>query len=763
MLDFLKRLVTPGQSRKPESPAAVGNAPPVPGTTRPYVLWADEYDPPVTRPCPNCGSTAPKPPLLTVRFTSPEQPMRFARVLHCPDCTCHFYELQKLPEYAEDAMVRRGRVPFYLQQGAGISLITTLLARTGRPPGSRLLDVGCGFGFGLDFATRTLQWRAQGIDPARIAALGREMLGVAIEPRYLGDDEPELKAACDVVLASEVIEHVASPIAFARTLRNVLRPGGILILTTPDAADLQPQTAAGALVGLLAPGWHLVFQNRASMEALLRRVGFSDVIIEKDGNSLVAYASDRPFRLETDRNAPRAAYVDYLTGRMGDFPSDHDLLLGFAGRALQEASNDNDAETAERSYQTLREACQGRFGIDLDSIVEIPDEAATCSLERLAELMPLSLGCLLYADAMRRLARGEPRPQLEQRLLCAADAADAVRRAVGELAQEDALSEEIAWVARAEAALCVAAAGGPDTIARVLALPPFPGADEQHLRPLPERALVALVNAGHHALGAELADATGLQAAAWTNPANDADPSELSDIRRDALFCLAVLDLRAPDADACSRAVRRVRAGAATVSAASGRIAGLRGLFWAATQGEMQALERLGFADQVPALLAASHADAGTPPGDVAATASRIATAARTPDHLVELVNAGRYDEARLLASALGNYAATDHTPTSDTDRDRWFSLAVLDMQPGGDASRAVRRFAAVRASLPGPGAALYWPALRGEVEATALLDGAEAADALRHQALQELEHFDGAIPDDLRFARQRDDETPAP
>jgi len=244
-------------------------------------------------------------------------------------------------------MVRRGRVPFYLQQGAGISLITTLLARTGRPAGSRLLDVGCGFGFGLDFAIRTMGWQAQGIDPARIAGLGREMLGVPIESRYLGDDEPELKSACEVVMASEVIEHVASPIGFARTLRNVLRLGGILVLTTPDAADLRPQTAPGALVGLLSPGWHLIFQTRQSLRRLLRRVGFSDIVIEKDGNSLVAYASDRPFRLETDRNVPRAAYVGYLAGRAREFAPEHDLLLGFAGRALQEAANDGDTEAGE--------------------------------------------------------------------------------------------------------------------------------------------------------------------------------------------------------------------------------------------------------------------------------------------------------------------------------------------------------------------------------------------------------------------------------
>ena len=395
MLDLLKRLVAPAGSPLPPA----GETPPVPGTTRPYVLWADRYDPPVGGlACPNCGGLAPKPPLLTVRYTSPERPLRFARVLRCPDCSCAFYEQQKLPEYADDAMLRHGRVPYYLQQGAGISLIAGLLARTGRPAGSRYLDVGCGFGFGLDFAARALGWRAQGIDPSPIAAVGAGMLGVAIEPRYLGDDEPGLAGACDVVLASEVVEHVASPIGFVRTLRNVLREGGILMLTTPDVAELRPETTPGALAGLLAPGYHLIFQSRESLAALLRQAGFGHVTIDKDGYALLAYASDLPFELETDRNSLHAAYVGYLMARARDFPVDHDLLLGFAGRALQEAANDGDAEAGERSYSMLREACRMRFGLDLDSVVELPGAAATARLERLAELMPLSLGCLLCAD-----------------------------------------------------------------------------------------------------------------------------------------------------------------------------------------------------------------------------------------------------------------------------------------------------------------------------------------------------------------------------
>jgi cyclopropane fatty-acyl-phospholipid synthase-like methyltransferase len=766
MLDLVKRFITPGKSRNPGAPVSVAKAAVVPGATRPYVLWADDHDPPVPRlRCPNCGGASPKRPLLTVRYTNLERLMRFARLLHCADCTCHFYEHQKPPDYAEDAMLRLGRVPYYVQQGAGIAAITAPLARVGKPPGSRYLEVGCGFGFGLDFAVHALRWQGHGIDPGQLAALGRDMLGVTIEARCLGDEEPELKAVCDVAMAIETIERVRSPIGFARALRNVLRPGGILVLTTHDGADLQPQTAPGVLVGLLSPGRHLILQNRESLQALLQQAGFSDIVVDKNGHSLVAYASDQPFSLESHQNSLHVTYVGYLARRAHDFPPDHDLLLGFAGRALQEAANDGDIEAAERSYRMLREACQARFGMDLDSIIELPAEAATCSLERMAELMPLSLGCLLYADAMRRLAQGEARPALERRLLCAADAADALRRAVAELALEDALSEEVAWTARAEAVLCAAATGCPDIIDRVQALPPFPGGDEHRPRVIGERALVEVVNAGHHALGAALADAIGWQQEPWANPAYDADPSSLTHEQRDVLFCLAVLDLHGSDLHAYERAVRRF-ASVRRHIVASGKLDASGQAYWSAVQGEMEALDRLGLPDQVGHLLAAARAEAGTPPADVAATATHAATAAFTPDHLVALVNGGRYDEARLLAGALGNYASADLPlgPLSAGERDRLFGLGVLDLQPRGDPIRAARRFAAVRAGLleARPLPALYWAALRGEIEARSRVDGAGAAEELRRQALRDLGLVKGEIPEDLCGPRQRDDETQA-
>ena len=121
------------------------------------------------------------------------------------------------PDYAEPKLNDRGRVPFYVQQGAGVSLITRPLAQLRRGAGAAYMEVGCGYGFGLDFALRTKGWSGIGIDPAPLAALGRDALGLPIDLRYLRDDD-EARGTMDVVTGSEVIEHVTSPRAFVRTL-----------------------------------------------------------------------------------------------------------------------------------------------------------------------------------------------------------------------------------------------------------------------------------------------------------------------------------------------------------------------------------------------------------------------------------------------------------------------------------------------------------------------------------------------------------------
>lgn len=557
--------------------------------------------------CPNCGSADAKTLVLTVDVQLPDNPAKRLRVLRCPACAARFYDSQVPPDYAEPALNDRGRVPFYVQQGAGVSLITRPLAQLRLPPGTSYMEVGCGYGFGLDFALHAKGWTGVGIDPAPLAALGRDALHLPIELRYLRDDD-EARGTADVVMGSEVVEHVTSPRAFVRTLRAMLKPGGVLVLTTPNGDDIDPATPPGILIPLLSPSLHLVIQNRNSLRALLEHGGFAHVRVETDSHSLIAFASDAPLELEEDRGTLRAALRTHLQRRAAVQDASTDLFIGFAGRALCESVNDGDMEGADRAWASLVPACRKRYGLLLDGMAALPAALATCSLERMAELVPLNLGGMLYARAIRRIAGGAPRAMLEGQFILAADAARAMRRALGELAMEDGQTEDIGWTAEAEALLCAANAGDPALPARLAALPPAPNGGEARRRTVVLRALTGAVNAGW------IDGARGLVEALRI----DEDPvlldGPLTEVERDALFSLSVLAVQ----DGSGRAaggVSRVRQwlgrgreadGPAVARGGFARVRGASepgtGLWLAALRGELQALDMLDAREEAAAL-----------------------------------------------------------------------------------------------------------------------------------------------------------------
>jgi SAM-dependent methyltransferase len=559
----------------------------------PTVTWpkAGDTETP-TLSCPNCGSVGPKPLILTVDFANAPDSRKEVSLVRCLGCSCSFYTDQCLPDYAENSLIQSGYVPFYTQQSAGLSLITRPLAQIRAAAGSVYVEVGCGFGFGLDYARHAKNWTVQGIDPSGIAALGQDTLGVSISSRYLRDSEPELAGTCDVIMASETIEHVPSPIGFVRVLRSMLRPGGTLVLTTPDGADLRRETAPDVLISLLSVGLHLIFQTRESLRQILADAGFTHTLLTKDGNSLVAFASDRPLDIVDDHDDLRSKYISYLAARAADFPPEHDLFLAFAGRAFQELVNDGAFEEAGHVRTQIEQACVTRFGRSLYDLGRRTADLAGVPLLELSRQMPLSLGGLLYADGMMHLASGVARQDLGERFIRAAAAADLLRTAIGDLGFADSMSEEIAWVSRAEALLCSAAAGANNVVGQWSHLPSAPSPEDGKVRRnvIAERALVELVNAGHYQRALEFASASALEASPWADPDMVAPRS---DSQRDALFCLGVLDSQSHDAPVIERSRARFSRIKLMLETPDGH-GGPPGLFEAAARGEVAALERLG-------------------------------------------------------------------------------------------------------------------------------------------------------------------------
>ncbi len=101
------------------------------------------------------------------------------------------------------------------------------------PDSSRVLDLGCAFGFG----TRRLlpRYRAYGHDlSAEYIARARRTVRGPVFTHGAADQVPYPDNSFDGVLLLDVLEHVPDDQAVVREVHRVLRPGGRLIVSVPN-------------------------------------------------------------------------------------------------------------------------------------------------------------------------------------------------------------------------------------------------------------------------------------------------------------------------------------------------------------------------------------------------------------------------------------------------------------------------------------------------------------------------------------------------
>jgi 2-polyprenyl-6-hydroxyphenyl methylase/3-demethylubiquinone-9 3-methyltransferase len=102
--------------------------------------------------------------------------------------------------------------------------------------GLRILDIGCGGGI-LSEPLARLGGNVVGIDPApenvEVARLHAGQSGLAIDYRAATAEAlADANEKFDIVIASEVVEHVADLPLFIKRAAEMTKPGGLLIVTT---------------------------------------------------------------------------------------------------------------------------------------------------------------------------------------------------------------------------------------------------------------------------------------------------------------------------------------------------------------------------------------------------------------------------------------------------------------------------------------------------------------------------------------------------
>ena len=139
-----------------------------------------------------------------------------------------------------------------------------------------LLEVGSGVGFQLAVASYR-GWKVTGMeldaDTARFCkrTFGCDVFSADLESHTFSRDDQY-----DVVVMSEVLEHLFSPASSIQKLVGVLAPGGVLLLSTPDLSH-----PFHILFQQADPMWavasHLTYWSREGIENLLESTGLTIV------------------------------------------------------------------------------------------------------------------------------------------------------------------------------------------------------------------------------------------------------------------------------------------------------------------------------------------------------------------------------------------------------------------------------------------------------------------------------------------------------
>ena len=166
----------------------------------------------------------------------------------------------------------------------------------GIAPGAVVMDAGCGNGAFISlFRGRGWELHGSDLSPTGVAVARKSFPdinffladGQALYSDFLRDVGP-----VDVVISTEVIEHLYDPRGFLRNCFGLLKPGGTIVLTTPYHGYLK--NVLLSITGKMDPHFnvlwdhgHIKFWSRKTLTYALTEAGFTD--IEFAGSGRIPY------------------------------------------------------------------------------------------------------------------------------------------------------------------------------------------------------------------------------------------------------------------------------------------------------------------------------------------------------------------------------------------------------------------------------------------------------------------------------------------
>lgn len=204
-------------------------------------------------------------------------------VVRCSRCRLYYLsprlpEAEMLAVYASGDYFEGEAIGYDSYAYQHVALRTTFervareLVRAGASGGD-LLEVGAGYGLFLE-AVAPVSRSVMGTDFADAVAASARSRGLDV--RTGGLDAVPAGMSFDCIVGAHVIEHVYDPRAFVSSLVDRLRPGGYVVLGTPDMGSPWRRAMGRRWPSFKVPE-HVVYFDRRTLRTLLIDAGLEDV------------------------------------------------------------------------------------------------------------------------------------------------------------------------------------------------------------------------------------------------------------------------------------------------------------------------------------------------------------------------------------------------------------------------------------------------------------------------------------------------------
>ena len=156
---------------------------------------------------------------------------------------------------------------------------------------NKMLDVGCGPGLFLIEAKKR-GWEVYGTEFTDNQLTYLKDKGINTLKGKLSDHSFE-NELFDVIISSEVIEHINNPVEEIQQFHRLLRKGGVVYITTPNFNALERYFLKGDYEIIEYPE-HLCYYTPKTINLLLTQNGFEKLKITTTGISCLLYTSPSP-------------------------------------------------------------------------------------------------------------------------------------------------------------------------------------------------------------------------------------------------------------------------------------------------------------------------------------------------------------------------------------------------------------------------------------------------------------------------------------